>query len=327
MHKKLMRITLALATVLALTACSSKHQDPELNTNAQNHENASEQNDPSNKQNNPLTDQEDQAAKVIAEYNALLQSNGKLSEAISYLQEHIHEVAKEQATQMLLSLENAQIQAAPALEERYYAEDILQELADKGAYTRSIEDIISQLPDGKLKDLLSETQDNGYFLYSVEGMFFPVIDYETYTPYEDEINEDIAAYFKLKAKDTQAPALRDAAIAVSLEELLNRALDAEDFMTNYPSSPRSKEMKVLFQQYKGAIFFGSDNSQLFDYSTHIMNDEAQKTYNAYVGKTEASQSQLLRELKQYMDAAAKDGYKDSDTLKQMREKFLEIEPE
>ena len=81
-------------------------------------------------------------------------------------------------------------------------------------------------------------------------------------------------------------------------------------------------MKDLFQQYKGAIFFGSDNSQLFDYSTHIMNDEAQKTYNAYVSKTEASQSQLLADLKQYMDTADKSDYKDSDTLKKMREKFL-----
>lgn len=332
MHKKMMRISLALATVLALAACSSKQPDTEPNTNAQNHENASEQNGPSNEQNNPPTDQDeqaraDQAAKVSTEYNALLQNDGKLSEAISYLQEHINEVSKEQATQMLLSLEDAQIQATPALEERYNAEGILQELANNDAYTRSLEDIISQLPDGKLKDLLSETQDNGYFLYSVEGVFFPVIDYETYTQYEDKINEDIAAYIKLKARNTKAPALRDAAIAVSLEELLNRALDAESFMTDYPSSPRYKEMKDLYQQYKGAIFFGSDNSQLFDYSTHIMNDEAQKTYNAYVSKPEAGQSQLLADLKQYMDTAAKSDYKDSDTLKKMREKFMGIEPE
>lgn len=222
----MMRITLALATVLALAACSSKQPDTEPNTNAQNHESASEQNGPSNEQNNPPTDQDeqagaDQAAKVSTEYNALLQNDGKLSEAISYLQEHINEVPKEQATQMLLSLEDVQIQATPALEERYYAEDILQELGNNDAYTRSLEDIISQLPDGKLKDLLSETQDNGYFLYSVEGMFFPVIDYEIYTQYEDKINKDIAAYIKLKARDTKAPALRDAAIAVSLEELLN----------------------------------------------------------------------------------------------------------
>jgi hypothetical protein len=324
----MMRISLALATVLALAACSDKQLDKEPYINPPNNNSANGQNGPSNEQNNPSTDQEDQAgvdqaAKVNAEYNALLKNDGKLSEVISYLEEHIDEVSREQATQMVLALEDAQLQATPALEERYYAEDILKELSNNNAYTHSLDEIISQLKDGKLKDLLSETQNNGYFLYSVEGMFFPVIDYEVYTKYEDKINEDISAYIKLKARDTKAPALRDAAIAISLEELLNRALDAETFMTNYPSSPRYKEMKDLFQQYKGAIFFGSNNTPLFDYDKHIMNEEAQKTYNTYVSKPEASQSQLLADLKQYMDTAAENNYKDSDALKQIREKIME----
>ncbi|WMT42070.1 hypothetical protein RE628_06430 [Paenibacillus sp. D2_2] len=232
---------------------------------------------------------------------------------------------REQATQMVLSLEDAQLQVKPTLQERYNEQGIQQELMNTDPYTHSLDEIISQLSDGKLKNLLADTQDNGYFLYSIEGTFFPIIDYEAYAKYEDKTTEDISDYIRLMVQETKEPSLRDASIAISLEELLNRALDTESFMTNYPASLRNNEIKNLFRQYKGAIFFGSDNSQLFDYTTRIMNDDAQKTYKSYVSKSEACQSQLLTELKQYMDTAAKNDYKDSDELKQMREKFLGIE--
>jgi predicted small lipoprotein YifL len=321
MQKKLIGLTLALATILALAACGDKQPDTATNVSNTNDGSATEQNHPPVNNENEDTGNADQAAKIIADFNSLLQTDGKLPDAIVYLQQHIDSVGEEQVGQMLISLEDAQTKALPALEARFYEDGVQQELMNNDPSGKSMDELISKLSDGKVKDLIKETQGSGFRLNQIEGTFTPVIDYEAYLKYEAKASKDIAAYFKLRSEEAGNPALRDAAIAIGLDQLLDRALEAESFTKSFPTSLRYNDVKSLFEQYKHAIFYGSDNSPLFSYDTHLMNKEAHNTYSAYLSKANASESQLLTALQQYMDTAAKSNYKDSDALKKLREEF------
>lgn len=84
---------------------------------------------------------------------------------------------------------------------------------------------------------------------------------DIFTPY---LPDDQNAFIERMANDNQELFWFDTATAFSFEELVERAVFWEDFMTRYPHSHFYNDAKALFNSYAYLLFFGSENTQWLD---------------------------------------------------------------
>lgn len=82
------------------------------------------------------------------------------------------------------------------------------------------------------------------------------------------LQKDQAAFIQRMALDNQESFWMDASIAVSFEELIERAIFWEDYIQQYPNGYAVKDAKILLDLYRHALFFGSDNTDWTDDTFH-----------------------------------------------------------
>lgn len=78
-----------------------------------------------------------------------------------------------------------------------------------------------------------------------------------FTPH---LPKDQAIFINQLSKDNQDILFCDAAIAISLGELIQRTLFWQDYIQKYPNSYFANDAKILYQEYEYLLFFGSDNT-------------------------------------------------------------------
>ncbi len=93
---------------------------------------------------------------------------------------------------------------------------------------------------------------------------------DIFTPY---LRTDQSKFIQRLAKDNQGIFWFDAGIAVSLTEIIERALFWEDYTQRYPNGYAMADAKHLYAIYRYVLFFGSENTQWTD-------DDIRKFYNA-----------------------------------------------
>lgn len=84
---------------------------------------------------------------------------------------------------------------------------------------------------------------------------------DIFVPYLPEAQ---AVFITRMAQDNKEVFYNDAAITVSFENLVERAIFWEDYLKTYPNSTFKTEAQALFDHYRYALFFGSDNTQWTD---------------------------------------------------------------
>ncbi|MNZ85544.1 hypothetical protein D3C78_1043390 [compost metagenome] len=312
-------LTLTLVASLVLGGCNngadSTSSKPQQDTPQQNA--PSESNTGANHENSSVS-----SSQLVKEFETLVQGTESLPQAFHFIDEHIEELSSEDASHVLLALEDVQIKELAGFVNRYFKGTIQEQITALYKIDDSIKDLIDKTSDESLKSLLTETQDSGYLLATAEGMFAPVIDYSKVSPYLEKANDETKAYFELREAESKKPSLRDAALVISWEELLNRGLAAERFTTKYPNAVRIKEVISLRDNYIMTIFYGANNTPLFSYDTKLMDSEARKTYESALStNAEHTESSLMKDLEAFMSTAAKENYKQTEALKKLQSKF------
>lgn len=299
----LLLLTMILLASVVLGGCNA----PDKNSTETNH-----------KSNNASS------AQLVKEFETLVQETGKLPQAFQFIDEHIHELSGEDASHVLITLEDVQIKEFASIVDRYYEGNNQEQLTSIYGMGDSLNDLIDKASDESLKSLLTETRDSGYLLSAAEGMFSPDIDYSKVSPYLEKTTNETKAYFELRETESKMPSLRDAALVISWGELLDRELAAEQFATKYPNAVRIKEVISLRDNYKATIFYGANNTPLFSYDTNTMDSEARKAYESALNSNTENESPLMKDLEQFMTAAAKDNYKLTKAVKKLQSKFAPL---
>ncbi len=322
MKKSKLIAALIVSTAMVLSACGDKSDTTSNNSKAVQENNPPAQYDnsgeaPDNSSAGEVTESEQD--RVVAEFDALLQQEGnKLPEAFNFIKKHVDSLTPERVSHLLLSVEDAQIARLRSLADRFYEGNTQEQIAKIYEIGDSLDEVIGKATDEKLKALLTETKDSGYQLDPTEGMFNPDPNYRILAAYADKATGDVTDYMRLKAKESAERSLRDAALVVGWDELLNRTLAAEDFTKQYPDSQRIEEMKAMLTNYTTTVFYGVNNTPLFGYDNKQMDPDAQKAYESALKGVDSEASPVLGDLKTFMDAAAKDKYKLTESLEQLR---------
>ncbi|WP_379127127.1 hypothetical protein [Paenibacillus sp. sgz500958] len=242
-----------------------------------------------------VTTQENSA--VYRQFQQYLKNPATLAQARKYLINHIDEVSVWNATVMTLHLENAQKAQLAAFAEKIYSQDVqiaIEEAAKKKDLTYT--GLLSVIKDPKIRAILVESRDKGYKIRNSEGMSYPVMNYEGFKVLKPFITKDIAEYINIMARESSRPSMSDAAVVISWEELISRALAQEVFVKTYPNSNRTAVMKQEYGYSLSRVFYGSSNTPAYD--------------SADGGKT----GKLDPELRQAYEEALKNGTGSSSLL-------------
>ena len=257
---------------------------------------------------------------IMAEFIELTSDeNVKIADVIDFIQKNVDTVSKENASTMLLNLEELQIAYRTVLEEKYFSQEIqagfIEMLLDGIDYTNP-----ENIEDEGQKSLVQETRSHGFTIDQAEGTVFPIIDYTIYEDFRTYATEDIADYFHIMAIESAKPFAKDAALMIEWDKVIDRLLQAESFITKFDSSSKAEEIASLYRRYERIALLGLDNTPLFDYDGNTMKEEAKEAYEKAIATSEGSA--FLEELKNYMDVIAENDYKLTKEVIEFRDNLI-----
>lgn len=248
------------------------------------------------------------------------EQNLTVTKVVEYLDKHINKVSEENASAMVLGLEQVQRANLAKWQQRYEDEDLQEKIREIYGDHWSPQEILA-VAKGDLRSVLLETIAGGYKVETAEGQYFPVIDYTFYRKYHAALTPDVVAYLELMAVESEHPPAKDAALMISWEEILRRATNQERFLRvhgtqrdkhghghgEFDSVNPVASVRQLLKRYLGFALYGCDNTPLFDYRTKVMDPEARQAYEEYVLNEE--EGEFFKQIKTYLDALAKNDYR------------------
>lgn len=265
---------------------------------------------------NPPVIEENKQDKIMPEFIALVGEIPKPDKIIEFMDKNIANVSKDNASKMLEELEKAQKNHLPELEDKYYKGETIQSSLN-GVYKPGFDlNKIDDIQDAELKSLLEETRNKGYKVETAEGMYFPIMNYEYMKKFSPYATDDMKAYIDIMAVETDKVPAKDAALMISWEEVVERALAQESFVKKYGSSAKVESVKELQKRYLTFMLYGLNNTPLFSYDTKTMDPEAKQAYTKAV--KENGDSELMQLLGKYMEVLEKSKYKLSNEVEKFR---------
>lgn len=260
---------------------------------------------------------EEQQKQIMNDYQQLIDKPSvQPSEIRSFIDKNIAQVSSQNAVTMVDAFEQVQRKYLSKLEGEFFDDHKVQEQLQKSFAPGSDLTDFTGVKDQAVKTLLQRIKENGYKMETAEGMYYPVIDYSIYQKYDSMLPGDIAAYHNLMTAESNKAAAKDAALVIGWNEVIQRALTQEKFLSQYGNSAKAAEIKELYKRYVVYTFYGANNTPLFDYETKTMNKEAKNAYEQAVGLD--ANSKLLTQLKSYLTILANNHDKLTDEVNQFR---------
>lgn len=152
---------------------------------------------------------------------------------------------------MINEFEMIQKKNLSRIEEKFYDSEIqnkIYEMYEPEFDLNKINDrnTINMINDQELRELLLEIRSSGYKVETAEGMFFPIINYEYYQRYSFYVSSDMKEYIEIMTAESNKVPAKDAALVITWDEVLKRALSQEKFIIQYPESLKINDVKDLY---------------------------------------------------------------------------------
>jgi hypothetical protein len=247
-----------------------------------------------------------QAATVYNKFEQLLENPAALAYAIQFLNNHIDEVTSGQATLMVLHLETAQTGAFFKLQSEMIKPEI-QKVIDPAARKKGVTytGLLSVIKDGTTRSLLIKSRGAGLKVVTSEGMYYLELNYGIYRKYQAYVAKDIRDYIDQMIAETDRPSVNDGALVIGWAELAERTAKQRDYLDKYRGSNRKREISWLYEGNKLKMFYGLNNTPLFDPVTKEMNPNARAAYTTLLADNAGSGNKLLLKLQAFMGVVEK----------------------
>lgn len=294
MLKKFAPLILCLSLAVTAAGCDPANQTGPVTAPAQN---ATEQN----------------VTEIINEFQAITGKDNSVAEAAAFIHSYITAVSRADAAKMVVEFENMQREFLPQLESMFAADNIQNKMHQERA---AVKEQTGNIQDSELKELIAKTKNNGYKVETAEGTYFPVIDYEFYKQFRPHVTADIQDYIDLMAVESNQVPAKDAALVISWDDIIQRALNQEKFIDTHSDSEKLNDVRQLYQKYVTFILYGCNNTPLFRYDTKTIAPEARDAYLNAVAND--GNSALIKTLEEYMQVIINNDYQLTDQVTQHR---------
>lgn len=244
---------------------------------------------------NPLTAAENEETdKLVHEFKSMVESNNEPYTLVQFIDENIKNATEEEAAVMILILEEVQKEYIQKYTDELFMEDNQMELLKlSGTEQFFNEENIENIKNVKLKDIVERIFKGKYKLINMEGGFYPEIDYEKYKEYNRYLSDEIIGYIEIKALNSSKPAILDAEIAISFDEIGERLTQTEKYIQKYPQGVKFEDVLRIYSNYLRLYLEGSDNSPLYEYETKEIKEDIMKSYKKIKGNDRLITSKII----------------------------------
>jgi len=304
-NRKLMAVAMASMLIVGgLSACSNN--DNGTDTPAPSSSAASPSaSTPVPTPSGPAPSANSEDVKILDAFKAKLEQKSSLADLNAQLDADLPKVSKDMADAMLrqlLSYYDAQLSEV----QKSFESDTLQQQLRKLKWPFT-EDQLANMEDAAAREQVQTALDGGLKLEAAEGFVFPVVDYGKLKRFDADVNPSMKDYIALLSIESDQKTASDGGLVISWDELANRALTAEQYVKDYPDSPEKAGATQKYIQYATNLFYGLDNTPIFDYDTYKAKPEITELYKKIVSEHPDTATAKLAQ--QFLDVLTKtDGY-------------------
>jgi len=246
--------------------------------------------------------------KVLMEsFEKLVAAEHDEKTVLDFARENMSKLSPVDATRVVAELEKTQKSLVEQRISEAFEGDLQQRLIEQSGMAAKI-DSKDQVQDDDLKKYVETTRQRGYTLISLEGNFYPYIDYSMYKEYSKYVTEDWKSYIEIMNAEYSEFAMVDGHAAISMEEFLGRILAAEKFMEEFPDSQKVADIKELYMFYVAAYL----NWAVLEQPGNTLSQEAMEGYKKAIAMEE--DSRFLELFKQYYKVLEAEGFKLTPTV-------------
>lgn len=247
---------------------------------------------------------ENLSINIIKDFRNMVDNNSEPVALVKYIDENIEKVSPEERVEMIEKLEWVQEQYIEEYTDQLFMEDFQAELLNLSGIHQSAmqgegevnpylffdEAKIEEIKNGNLKELVDKLIHGKYKLISLEGAFYPIIDYEALKVYDKYISNELKDYIHIKAMESNEPTIIDAALIIPFDSLAERLITVEKYIINYSEGIKHEEMLRLYGTYLRFYLEGSDNTPIYQYETNEIREDVLSSYYkiAKIGDTVTS---------------------------------------
>ena len=231
----------------------------------------------------PPMDQEEQGneieaeAQLIEEFRDLMEEAEFPKEVVAYVDHNIKKMETETANQMLFELTDY---LSNFFIDNFSVWSNIEKLNAYYKYPQGIN--LEEITEADLKEFYNDLIDSGYKLEAIEGMINPIVDYRWVAKYNNYISKDLIDYYELCAIESDELSAKDAGLTITWNELGNRVLAAESYLSKYPHSLASEEAAFRYEQYLWMYLLGLNNTPIVDWETNKVIDEVLNSYHQFI---------------------------------------------
>lgn len=223
-------------------------------------------------------DVQDEDPQIMEDFLLLVERNDPL-EIKEYIDANIENVSQEEATEMINHLENSLVENLEPVTDRLFSLDTNNELIEIGATDFFFdEEKISEITNEELKIEVQNLFDSMYKLINIEGMYNPIIDYAKLQEYNDYITDQWKDFLDVKAMDSNNPPFVDGGLIIEYDDLADRIIKTENYLTNYTDGDRRTEMIDNYDIKMSSYLKGVPNTSIADYDSNIIHDNVMNSY-------------------------------------------------
>ncbi|MGM0880144.1 MAG: hypothetical protein ACQEXQ_03780 [Bacillota bacterium] len=198
----------------------------------------------------------------------------------------------------------------------YYESNL--EAAQNAFFTGNVQDALlkeewpitvqtaASIQDTAVRELVQRAFYGGYKLEMVEGSIYPIVDYSFQKRYSKFLSNQLKTFVELQAVESDKVSAKDGGLMITWDELAERALLAEAFITEYKDSPeRETVLNQYVDRYLMMYINGLINTPIYDFETFKLHDDVKASYKKTA--EEAPQSVTGKLVAQFLDVLASTG--------------------
>lgn len=250
---------------------------------------------------------EDVEKGLMQSFEKIVAAEHDEKSVLDFAKENMSKLSPENASRVIEELEKTQKSLVEQRISEAFEGDLQQRLIEQSGMAAKI-DSPDQVQDDDLKKYVETSRQRGYTLISLEGNFYPYIDYSIYKEYSKYVTEDWKSYIEIMNAEYSEFAMVDGHAAISMEEFLGRILAAEKFMEKFPESQKLADIKELYMFYIAAYL----NWAVFEQPGNTLSQEAMEGYRKAIAMEE--NSRFLELFKQYYKLLEAEGFKLTPTV-------------
>ncbi|MHB1347881.1 MAG: hypothetical protein ACYCXK_10375 [Candidatus Humimicrobiaceae bacterium] len=221
---------------------------------------------------------------IMKDFEELLISQARSYQVILFIDQNINKMSSQNADIILEKLEYIQKNDKQFYTDMLFEDDWQAMLNDIFNNDIEIKDI-HEITDEQLKKIAEEIFGGGFKLIALEGSFYPFIDYEFLKKYSPYLSQQFGDYLNIMAVESNKIFSRDAALAISWDELAFRLINCEGFLISYPEDTvRKKEVGDLYMKYLVSYYLGQNNTPSFSYDNNAIKPDVLDSYNKLVSQ-------------------------------------------